>query len=168
MSFSTCTTTLIHDSRLRVIALALVIDGAWATHHCCARGVCQGRPERLEIPCGSASITQDIMYLLMMIIIKQRFDGVVGYHVSLTLVSSLKVSSSSLGRIIFCRCLRLEARRVIFLLDRSCSGDTSDAIAFVHIDHTARSVSKEKENMHSVQGRRDPRSNPSSASVIGS
>ena len=35
--------------------------------------------------------------------IKQRFDGVVGYHVSLTTVRTLKVSSSSLGRIIsFC------------------------------------------------------------------
>jgi hypothetical protein len=29
------------------------------------------------------------------------FDGVVGYHVSLTSVRTLKVSSSSLGRIIF-------------------------------------------------------------------
>ena len=34
------------------------------------------------------------------------FDGVVGYHVSLTPVSSLKVSSSSLGRIIFHFCPR--------------------------------------------------------------
>jgi hypothetical protein len=33
---------------------------------------------------------------------KARFDGVVGYHVSLTsMLGSLKVSSSSLGRIIF-------------------------------------------------------------------
>ena len=47
--------------------------------------------------------------------IQQRFDGVVGYHVSLTSVSSLKVSSSSLGRIIFCQCAHLTtAMRVSF------------------------------------------------------
>jgi hypothetical protein len=48
-----------------------------------------------------------------------RFDGVVGYHVSLTPVSSLKVSSSSLGRIILLP--RLDGRSpggIVWFCDR--------------------------------------------------
>jgi hypothetical protein len=48
--------------------------------------------------------------------IKLRFDGVVGYHVSLTsTLGSLKVSSSSLGRIIYF-CLYFISRRDCFCL----------------------------------------------------
>jgi hypothetical protein len=45
----------------------------------------------------------EIIFILpAQVFIKSRFDGVVGYHVSLTFqLGSLKVSSSSLGRIIY-------------------------------------------------------------------
>ena len=62
--------------------------------------------------CGTLSFWTDYVEVFksLFYLNNNRFDGVVGYHVSLTPVSSLKVSSSSLGRIILppksCRGLR--------------------------------------------------------------
>ena len=47
-----------------------------------------------------ASPQYDYVYLELEVFHQTGLVGVVGYHVSLTPVSSLKVSSSSLGRII--------------------------------------------------------------------